>query len=271
MDLEDLYINEEENTESLTHSEQVTLIRGLNCLMFDFIKMLETFFLKDKPWSLEIVIQYLVSTSKLERNLNHFQTHNKPKDASLSSLSYNSYVALQELCNPNHGPVDFTINLIAKFTLPYMSSTYIELPPKSLIVLQETTIHFFKNLLDSKGSKANHGILTLIQHLMFNCPDRLELRQKQAAAVVKLINICKGDLFLKAIENLVLFSHHNKVAYRIYAQEIISKCLTETLQDSEFCGRTKTKKILVAVALSRCVDTSSLVKTFFFFFIIFVF
>ena len=270
LEIEDLYINDEDSVETLAHSEQVTLIKALNCIMFDLITMLKTFFMRDKPRSLDITVQSLIESSKLETSYNHFQSHNKTRDASLTSLSYNAYVALQELCNPNHGPVDLTIQLIAKYTLPHLSSTYTELPQKSLVVVQETTIHFLKNLSDSQESEAESGIMTLIQHLMANCPDRLEFRQKQAAVVTKLINICKGNIFLKAIENLVFFSFHNKVACRIFAQEIISKCLCEMTMNSDLDNRMKAKKILIAVALGRCVDSSNLVGFHFIYFSLFI-
>lgn len=258
LELEDIYDNIDEPIESLAHSEQVTLIKSLNCIMFDLIKMLGTFYMKDKPETLNITVQSLTECSKLETNFNHFQSHNKVKDASLTSLSYNAYIALQELCDSNHGSVDLTIQLIAKYALPHLSATYNELPQKALVIVQETTINFFQNLLNSRKNEAETGILILLQHLMMNCPERLEARQKQATVVTKLINICNDELYLKAIETLILFAHHNKVTCRIFAQEIISKCLLENVLNREG-SRLKAKKILISTSLGRCVDSSSLV------------
>lgn len=263
MDLEELYYNEDESIESLSHSEQVTLIKSLNCIMFDLITMLKTFFMKDKPETLNITVQSLVECSKLETSVNHFHTPKKTKDATLTSLSYNSYMALQELCDLNHGSVNLTIQLIAKYYLPLLMATYTELPQRSLMIVQDTSIRFFQNLLTIKTIEAENGILILIQHLMMNYPERLEARQKQASVVAKLINISHGQLYLKIIENLILFSYHNKITCRIFAQEIISKCLSEIVVDIDDLDRLKAKRILISATLGRCVDSSSLVRFFF--------
>ncbi|XP_043472242.1 condensin-2 complex subunit D3-like [Leptopilina heterotoma] len=256
-EFEELYENEEETVESLAHSEQVTLTKSLNCIMFDLITMMRTFYMKDKPDTLNITIQSLIDCLKLETSVNPFQTPKKiKKDATLSTLSYNAYIALQELCDPNHGAVDLTIQLVAKYFLPILLSSYTELQQKSLVIMQETIINFLKNLLISKRNEAENGILILTQQLMINCPERLEARQKQANVVAKLINITFDNLYLKIIENLILFSFHNKVMCRIFAMEIISKCIVDQ-NDAE---RGKVKRILITATLGRCIDSSSLVR-----------
>lgn len=255
-EFEELYENEEESVESLAHSEQMTLTKSLNCIMFDLITMMRTFYMKDKSDTLNITIQSLIDCLKLETSVNHFQTPKKMKDATLSTLSYNAYIALQELCDANHGPVDLTIQLIAKYFLPILLSSYTELQQKSLIIMQETIINFLKNLLISKGKEAENGIFILMQQLMINCPERLEARQKQANVVAKLINVSFDDLYLKIIENLILFSFHNKIMCRIFAMEIISKCIV----DQNDLERGKVKRILISTTLGRCIDSSSLVR-----------
>lgn len=255
-EFEELYENEEESVESLAHSEQMTLTKSLNCIMFDLITMMRTFYMKDKSDTLNITIQSLIDCLKLETSVNHFQTPKKMKDATLSTLSYNAYIALQELCDANHGPVDLTIQLIAKYFLPILLSSYTELQQKSLIIMQETIINFLKNLLISKGKEAENGIFILMQQLMINCPERLEARQKQANVVAKLINVSFDDLYLKIIENLILFSFHNKIMCRIFAMEIISKCIV----DQNDLERGKVKRILISTTLGRCIDSSSLVN-----------
>ncbi|XP_011502811.1 PREDICTED: condensin-2 complex subunit D3-like [Ceratosolen solmsi marchali] len=262
-DLESLYANDQ--NEGILQSEKITLVKGLNSILFDLITMLKTFYMKYQVRSLEITVLCLVEVTKLETEVNHFQTyHNKMMiKASKTSLSFNAYVALQDLCDTRHGGIEDTIRLIMKYLMPHFYPNYLDLPSKAANIVWETIIYFLKKLLISKGSYAELGMKTLIQHLLVKCPDRAEARQKQATVISKLISICEGDTFLKSIENLIKFAHHNRIPYRIFAQEVIGKLLLEmpiNESDDETHIREKTKLILIATTLSRCIDFSSMVR-----------
>ena len=261
-DFEKLY--SEDKDEELRKSEKITLIKGLNSILFDLITMLNTFYMKYQARSLEITVMSLVDVTKLETEINHFEAHSNHKvAASKTSLSYNAYVALQDLCDLRHGAIKDTIRVIMKYLMPHLCPNYLDLPSRACNTVWDTTIHFIRNLLDSNGSNAELGIETLVQHLLLKCPDRSEPRQKQAGVIAKIINICHGQIFCKLIENLIKFAFHNKIPYRIFAQEVIGKLLSENVHnilDSETDYRAKTKIVLIATALSRCVDCSSMVR-----------
>ncbi|XP_012275104.1 condensin-2 complex subunit D3 [Orussus abietinus] len=265
--LDDFSEDEDEHMEvSLPQTEKITLIRGLNGVMYDLILMLKSFCMRDQVRSLEITVQTLLEIAKLETNKNHLESEFNGTEASISSLSYNAYAALEELCNSKHGPVKDTTRLIAKYVLPYLLSSYTELPYKAINVVRETMIHFMRNLHFAHEKHARLGLVTLIQHLMIQCPERSDPRQKQAATIVKLINCCRKSMLCEGMENLILLAHQKKVTFRIFAQEIIFKFLTERLQDRDDLTevsealRMKLRKILIATALSRCVDISSMVR-----------
>jgi condensin-2 complex subunit D3 len=261
-DLESLYADNQ--NEGILQSEKITLVKGLNSILFDLITMLKTFFMKYQVRSLEITVLCLVEVTKLETEVNYFQMYNNTMvKASKTSLSFNAYVALQDLCDIRHGGIEDTIRLIMRYLMPHLCPNYLDLPSKAANVVWETIIYFLKKLLISKGSYAELGIKTLIQHLLVKCPERADARQKQATIISKLISICQGDIFLKSIENLIKFSHHNRIPYRIFAQEVIGKLLIEmpvSEPESETHIREKSKLILIATTLSRCIDFSSMVR-----------
>ncbi|XP_015602262.1 condensin-2 complex subunit D3 [Cephus cinctus] len=256
-DLDNFYMQDEENISTLLNLEKITLVKGLNSTMYDLIMMLKTFCMRDQLRSLEITVHSLLEITKLETSINHFVAGNKNMDASITSLSYNAYVALQELCNPRHGAIDVTVRLISKYVLPHLLLNYVELPAKALMVIRDTTVDFLKNLLSTHEKQAELGITILIQHLMVKCPERVEARQKQAAVITKLMNLCKGNMYNSIIDDLILLAYHNKVSYRIFAQEIMGKVV---LDNSNKLLNSKVKNLLIATTLSRCIDTSNMVR-----------
>ena len=69
---------------------------------------------------------------------------------------------------------------------------------------------------------------------------------------MKLFGICKQNIILEAFRNLILLSHHNKISFRVFAQEIIGKLLIESfLLDYNITNalKVKAKKVFFAVVL----------------------
>ncbi|XP_058791464.1 condensin-2 complex subunit D3-L-like [Phymastichus coffea] len=260
-DLESLYGDQ---PDEMLPSEKKTLIKGLNSILFELITLLETFYMKYQMRSLEITIMNLVELTKLETDRNVFLVdHINYSEASLTTLTYNAYVALQDLCDPRHGDPKNTIILIMGHLFPNLCVNVLDLPAKAANILWDTIILFVKKLLNSQGTAAEMGMEILVQNLLARHPERSDPRQKQAGIVAKLINICQGRNFCKSITNLVLFCHNSKVSYRIFGQEVIIKLLpelSENTTENELDMRKKTKAILIATAFSRSIDTSSMVR-----------
>lgn len=267
LDLEYLYSNNEE-TNKLSQREKTTLTKGLNAVVYDLILLL-----KSSSWSfrghersLEATVNALVQITKFGNDSN--STVTAPSSGSLSTLSQNSYAALQLLCQNRQGSTEITIKLIATSMIQNFIYNYGNLSVKMSGVVKDTSVQFMQTLLEDYGEKAEIGISILIQRLMINCPERLEVRQKMAIIIFKLINIAKirTNFMKKIIDDLILFSHQNKVSHRVFAQEIIRRYLldaTTALDESIEEGNEglKIKKILLATVLSRCMDVSCIVRS----------
>lgn len=259
MDLEDLYGPEADDT--LFATEKLTLTKGLNTLMFNMTEMLKEFCLCHQPRSLEITVHFLFQVAILAREVINFADEEKiGTQPTINSLSYNAYTALNILCSSNHGPVDITIRLIAKYLLPNLVSNQDELLPKELAAVRGSMINFLEKVMETHIEEARLGVTTLIQHLMVKCSERVEARLKLAAIILRLINSCEEKVYVKVIEDLILLAHHNKVNLRIFAQEIMGKHLADhNISEKNFDSQ-KIRKLILATVLSRCVDSSSLVR-----------
>lgn len=247
----------------LSTSEKEALVRDLNVVVCNLIMMTKSFWFRDYVQSLDITIHGLLETTKVENDCLDSQSSNRQKGTLEVSLLCNAFAALQELCDSRHGPVKVTIMFIANYVLPRLLCSHTETQTKFMINVREYTINFLKELLDVHDKEAKTAIITLIQHVMLKCPDRLDARQKQAAILVKLFGICKQNVLLEAFKNLILLSHHSKIPFRIFAQEIIGKLLIDSfLMDCNLTSSLKirAKKVFFAVVLSRCMDCSSMVR-----------
>ncbi|XP_076160819.1 condensin-2 complex subunit D3 [Ptiloglossa arizonensis] len=262
--LDDFNISDESiNDNILSPSEREALIKNLNIIICSFIMMIKSFLFKDHAQSLDVTIHGLLEVTKIENDCVDSQYTSRQRGTSEVSLTKNAYSALQQLCDSKHGAVKVTITIIAKYVLPRLLCSHMDMQVKFITTIRECTINFLKVLLETYEKEAKTAIITLIQHLMLNCPDRLEARQKQASVLIKLFGICKKNIILEAFKNLILLSHHNKIPFRIFAQEIIGKLLIESfLIDYNMVASLKiqAKKVFLAIVLSRCMDCSNMVR-----------
>ncbi|XP_031844598.1 condensin-2 complex subunit D3 isoform X2 [Nomia melanderi] len=225
--------------------------------------MIRSFWFKDHMQSLDTTIHGLLEVTKVESDCMDTNFFNGQNGTVEVSLVRNAYAALQELCDSKHGPIKVTITIIAKYALPRLLCNSMDTHAKFITNVRERTINFLKVLLHDHLRDAKVAIITLIQHLMLKCPDRLEPRQKQACILMKLFGICNQSIILEAFKNVILLSHHNKIPYRVFAQEIIGKLLVNSfLMDYDISDSLKqtTRRVLLAVVLSRCMDCSSMVR-----------
>ncbi|XP_076755757.1 condensin-2 complex subunit D3 isoform X1 [Xylocopa sonorina] len=264
MNLDDLNITDELANEViiLSSNEKRILIKNLNIIVCSFITMTKSFWFKDHVQSLNITIEGLVEITKIEDDCTVSQSFKDTGTLNVS-LPQNAYAALKELCDYKHGPVKVTITIIAKYVLPRMLCSHVDAQMKVITNIREHTINFLKNLLHTYEKEAKTAILTLIQRMMLICPDKLEGRQKQANVLVKLLVICTQNILLEGLKDLLLLSHHSKIPFRLFAQEIIGRLLLESfLMNCNItdCLKIKVRKIFFAIVLNRCMDCSSMVR-----------
>ncbi|KAF7400975.1 hypothetical protein HZH66_006159 [Vespula vulgaris] len=254
--LEYMDINEDQSSDHvISLSEKVLLIEGLKSILSNFITMIKLFSFRAYSHSLDITISVLLEVTDVNQ-FEYQKTRNK--------LFCNAYTALFKLCDNKHGPIKTTIMMIAKYIHPRFLFNHNDHQIKFMANMHELTIDFLRKLLHTYEKEAKIAIMTLIQYIMIKCPERQEARQKQATVLLKLITICKEDIIIHIINDIISLSHHTKVSCRLFAQEIIGKLLIESNLNNhdliESFQRKKIKKALIATTLSRCVDSSNMVR-----------
>ncbi|XP_011689706.1 PREDICTED: condensin-2 complex subunit D3-like [Wasmannia auropunctata] len=242
----------------LLHPERSRLARGLDRIVSDLVAMLKSFRLKEHAESLDVTIRTLLDITRLEMH-----ARVSARGGYGASLPRSAFAALQELCSSNHGTVALTVMLIAQYMLPDLLFHHANAQPKSIAVVHEAAIYFLKNLSKVHEQEARQGIVTLIHQLMAKCPERLEGRQRQAAVIMKLLNICNRDIIVGVFGDIILFSHSGRISCRLFAQEIIGKILTESSLSNDDLDndiKMKMRRILLGIVSSRCTDRSALVR-----------
>ncbi|KAL2727295.1 condensin-2 complex subunit D3-like isoform X1 [Vespula squamosa] len=254
--LEYMDINEDQSSDHvISLSEKVLLIEGVKSILSNFIIMIKLFSFRTYSHSLDITISVLLEVTDVNQ-FEYQKTRNK--------LFCNAYTALFKLCDNKHGSIKGTIMMIAKYIHPRFLFNHNDHQIKFIANMHELTINFLRKLLDTYEKEAKIAIMTLIQYIMIKCPERQEARQKQATVLLKLITICKEDIIIHIINDIISLSHHTKVSCRLFAQEIIGKLLIESNLNNHDLKESfqwkKIKKALIATTLSRCMDSSNMVR-----------
>ncbi|XP_043274323.1 condensin-2 complex subunit D3-like isoform X2 [Venturia canescens] len=252
---------------NLSNSQSIALTRGLNAVVYDLVTMLKSTCTSMEIRLLETTIYYLVEITKLAEEAINPQ---RSKEATLNSLAYNAYVALEQICNPKYAAVPAISRIIAKYMLPQFLVSATNLSPKQVAMVRESTMYFFNNLLAIHGKEVQSALIILLQHIMMKCPDKVDGRQKQAAIIIRFFYICCNDesSLKECLKYLVHLCHHNKIYSRIFAQEIVGKFIMELSasrnhreeENSEILRQAKVEQILLACAMGRCFDVSSMVR-----------
>ncbi|KAK8381655.1 hypothetical protein O3P69_018636 [Scylla paramamosain] len=229
---------EEEESEAtmLTPSEATKLVRSLNVLLHDFLRLTVRFSLKHSPESLDETISILIEVSCSETNnaAGIFVERHGP--ATTTALAYNSYCSLQSLCCTIHGQKKKIVLLIMKHILHNILMVprgLADLSGRSLNVIREHSQIFVKYILMQVKEEAYDGVYILIQHLCLQVPDKAEFRQKAAQSVVEILRFLPTHLYVRLIKWFFKFSHNEKAGHRLFMLEVISKMLGEVERSAE--------------------------------------
>ncbi|KAF2366658.1 Condensin complex subunit 1 C-terminal [Trinorchestia longiramus] len=212
----------------LTPREANNLVRNLNVLLGDFLRLTVRFSLKHSPESLDETIGILVDVTRSETQNAFAVFIGKPRETSVTSLVYNSYVALQCVCAALHGTVRKIVTLVLKHILPniLMSSRgTAHLSLRSLGVIRDHAVIFVRYLLTQIKEPAYEGVCILVQHLCLRVTDKADFRQKTSQSVVEILKHLPIKLYTKLIQWFFKFSHNEKAGHRLFTLEIISKLL----------------------------------------------
>ncbi|XP_042229630.1 condensin-2 complex subunit D3-like isoform X2 [Homarus americanus] len=220
----------------LTPNEANKLIRSLNILLNDFLRLTQRFSLKHSPESLDETISILIDVSRCETNNAQAIFIGRHGSATVTALTYNAYVALQSVCNVIHGKIKKIVIIIMKhilYNILMVSRGSSDLSTRSLGVIRDHSQIFVKYILTQVKQDAYEGVYILIQHLCIRVPDRAEFRQKTAQSVVEILRYLPIQLYTHLMKWFFKFSHNEKAGHRLFLLEVISKMLREEERHAE--------------------------------------
>ncbi|KAK3873393.1 hypothetical protein Pcinc_021594 [Petrolisthes cinctipes] len=225
-------VDDEEEAESvmLTPVEAQRLIRTLNILLNDLLKLTERFSLKHSAECLDESIGIVIEVSRSETHNAQAIFVGRHGPATVTALAYNAYVAIQSFCNPIHGKVEKTVVLIMKHIMHNIlmnARGTSDLSTRSLGVIRDHSQIFVKYLLTQVREDAHQGVYILIQQLCIRVPDRAEFRQKTSQSVVEILRYLPVKVYIRLMKWFFKFSHNEKAGHRLFMLEVISKMLGE--------------------------------------------
>ena len=222
--------DEESESSVLTPVEANRLVRLLNIFLTDFIRLSQRFSLKHSPETLDETVSILVNITRCETTNAHAVFLGNQGVTTVTSLVYNSYVALQCISNDIHGKVGKIVTLAMKHLMPHILMTSrgsSDLSLRSLGVIRDHSIIFVKYIMKQLGKVTYDGIYILVQHLCLNVPDKADFRQKTSQSVVEILRMFPIQIYSRFIKWLYKFSHNEKAGHRLFSLELISKMLLE--------------------------------------------
>ncbi|KAK7068040.1 hypothetical protein SK128_002160, partial [Halocaridina rubra] len=247
--------DDEGDVSMLTPVEANKLIRSLNVLLNDFLRLTNRFSLKHSFDCLDETINILVDVSRCETHDAQGIFLGRHGPATVTALSYNAYVALQSICNPIHGKINKIVILIMKHILCnilMISRGSSDLSSRALSVVRDHSQIFVKYILTQIKEDAYEGVYILIQHLCFCVPDKADYRQKTAQSVVEILRYLPIQLYTRLMKWFFKFSHNEKAGHRLFMLEVISKMLDE----KERVGEGEIETLVTATPMEERRPTS---------------
>ena len=220
----------------LTPQESHKLIRLLNVLLSDFIRLSQRFSLKHSPESMDETISILVDLTQCETHnaqavfLGHHGT------SSTTSLAYNAYVALQCMCSAMHGKPRKIVMIVLKHTLPNILMTSrgsSDLGIRALGVIRDHSVIFVKYLTTQLKELSYEGVYVLIQQLCLRVPDKADFRQRTSQCIIEIMKHLPIDIYTRLLKWFLTLSHNEKAGHRLFVLEIIGKMLCEEERQAE--------------------------------------
>uniref|UniRef100_A0A2P2I5C0 Condensin-2 complex subunit D3-like n=1 Tax=Hirondellea gigas TaxID=1518452 RepID=A0A2P2I5C0_9CRUS len=228
--------DEDASSTILTPQEANKLIRLLNILLSDFIRLTQRFSLKHSPESLDETIGILVDVTRSETHNAHAVFLGHHGNSTVTSLVYNAYVSLQCICSHLHGSLKKIVTLVLKHILNnilMISRGTSDLSLRSLGVIRDHSVIFVKYLLTQIKEHAYDGVYVLVQHLCLRVPDKADFRQKTSQSIVDILRHLPVKLYSRLMKWFFKFSHNEKAGHRLFTLEIISRMLAEQERQAE--------------------------------------
>ncbi|XP_064029142.1 condensin-2 complex subunit D3 isoform X2 [Pogoniulus pusillus] len=222
---------EEEDCENVYFSaEDLLQLRNSTFLLLKgFLRLLPKFSLKEKPQSVQSCLQIFVEMTKFEPAVHEFKVSAAMHLNEAEYIPELAYYGLRLLCSPLHGAEDKILRHALRRILDVIlmqeagvGSRYVTLAITSAVTsARNQAIKFISSVVDELKEAVFPVLRTFLQYICTKVPDKAEYRTYAAQAVVTLLNKLPSAEFADFISWLYKYSRHTKVAYRVFALDVV--------------------------------------------------
>ncbi|NXT24846.1 CNDD3 protein, partial [Syrrhaptes paradoxus] len=244
-------------------------------LLKSFLRLLPKFSLKERPQCMQDCLQVFVELTNLEpavHELDFSAAMDVDKGRYIPELAYHG---LRSLCSPLHGTDDKILRCVFHQLLHVIlmveggvGSRHAALAITSAVMsARSQAIKFIRSLVDELKEVAFPILRILLQHICTKVPDKADYRTHAAQALVNLLDKFPCREFAEFIAWLYKYSRNAKVAYRVFALDVVLALLDvpERNLDSSLSPdhqKFVTHKFLVQVMVfGRCSDRAPVVRS----------
>ncbi|NXX50563.1 CNDD3 protein, partial [Tricholaema leucomelas] len=222
---------EEEDCENVYFStEDLLQLRNSTFLLLKgFLRLLPKFSLKEKPQSVQNCLQIFVEMTKFEPAVHEFKVSAAMHLNEAKYIPELAYYGLRLLCSPLHGAEDKILRHALRHILDVIlmqeagvGSRYVTLAITSAVTsARNQAIKFISSVVDELKEAVFPVLRTFLQYICTKVPDKAEYRTYAAQALVTLLNKLPSAEFADFISWLYKYSRHTKVAYRVFALDVV--------------------------------------------------
>ncbi|NWS33478.1 CNDD3 protein, partial [Polioptila caerulea] len=244
-------------------------------LLKNFLRLLHSFSLKEKPQCMQNCLQVLVEMTSFEPVLHEFKFSAAMDISEAKYIPELAYYGLHLLCSPLHGTQDETLRRVFQQLLNVIlmaqssgGSRREPLPITSAVTSARNQAgKFISSTVDELKETVYPLLRILLQHICVKVPDKADYRTSAAQALVTLLDKLPCAEFASFIAWLYKFSLMKQVSYRVFALDVALALLElpERSPDSSLSQdhqRFLKHKFLVQVmVLGRCSDIAPVMRS----------
>ncbi|XP_077105659.1 condensin-2 complex subunit D3 [Ranitomeya variabilis] len=244
-------------------------------LLNNFLRLLQTFSLKEKPQSLVHCVQTFINLTSFETvpQVLAFSSSSSPER--MQYVPQLAYHGLWLLCLPLHGDCNQTLRRLFQRLLSVIlmvkggegSHPTLLSVTAPVTSARDQAVRFVSFLVDELKEASFPVLHILLQHVCVKFPDKSEYRTSAANALVKLLEKLPDPEYASFIDWLYKYSRNAKISYRVFALDVAIALLElpERTPDAslpvERIKLVQHKFLLHAMVFSRCSDKAPTVRS----------
>ncbi|KAM6312472.1 condensin-2 complex subunit D3 [Podargus strigoides] len=268
---------EEEDGENiyLSTNDLLQVRNSIFLLLKNFLGLLQKFSLKERPQCMQNCLQIFVEMASFEpvvHELEFSEAMNVDKAQYIPQLAYHG---LRLLCSPLHGTEDKTLRCVFQRLLSVIlmlengaGSRHAVLAITSAVIsARNQAIKFISSVVDELKEAVFPVLRILLQHICTKVPDKADYRTHAAQALVNLLNKLPCTEFADFISWLYKYSLHSKIAYRVFALDVVLALLDmpernlDTSLSLDHQKFLKHKFLVQVMVFGRCSDKAPVVRS----------